>query len=390
LNIEANLNTIALLRPIALQIEQMTLEEQKNMRLQPGLGGPTVSIYERIIKKVYDDERGSEIIEMLYQRPATVVPVLLNRLEIKDKEWKKAQGEWNKVWRDLDDKNFYRSLDYQGNPFKSNDKKTMTAKALVTEIETVLQKQPAVIPQYKFEFIDLAVFDDIFRLIVSFMDRQNGFTKSDKQKVKQFMRAFVPMFFQMDRDRSPLSEDSIHEEEDGDAEDEDADPNASPNQRTPSSGKDDLPNQKNGKLLRGVLKRNATPIADRLNDSPKVKTNGLKLEEENIVVDEVVVPDDDPTGIKEGMKLFAAAAAVTAPDQDIMIIQTKNYSFLCNSHYYCLFRMYQVLYERLLKMKIFSEHVKTNPELGKKFNKTAVELDLFSNRFDGNVTPILC
>lgn len=91
LNIDANLNAIALLEPIAKRLEQMTPEEKANFRLEPGLGGQSVTIYERIIKKVYEEERGKEIIEMLYNNPARVVPILLKRLIQKDQEWRKAQ-----------------------------------------------------------------------------------------------------------------------------------------------------------------------------------------------------------------------------------------------------------------------------------------------------------
>jgi paired amphipathic helix protein Sin3a len=91
MNIDANLNVIALLEPIALRIEGMTAEEKLNFRLRPGLGGESVTIYERIIKKVYDKERGMEIIELLYSNPAQVVPILLKRLKQKDEEWKRAQ-----------------------------------------------------------------------------------------------------------------------------------------------------------------------------------------------------------------------------------------------------------------------------------------------------------
>lgn len=91
LNIDANLNTIALLEPIAKKIDAMTPEEKNALRLSPGLGGQSVTIYERIIKKVYDEERGKEIVEMLYNNPARVVPILLKRLKHKDEEWRKAQ-----------------------------------------------------------------------------------------------------------------------------------------------------------------------------------------------------------------------------------------------------------------------------------------------------------
>jgi paired amphipathic helix protein Sin3a len=91
LNIEANLNAIALMEPIARDIADMSVEEKARFRLPPGLGGQTTSIYQRIIKKVYDKERGLEIIDLLHTNPAHVLPIVLGRLKKKDAEWKKAQ-----------------------------------------------------------------------------------------------------------------------------------------------------------------------------------------------------------------------------------------------------------------------------------------------------------
>lgn len=91
LNIDANLNVLALLEPIAEKLETMTPEEKSAFRLEPGLGGQSVTIYERIIKKIYEEDRGLEVIEMLYSNPARVVPILLRRLTQKDEEWRKAQ-----------------------------------------------------------------------------------------------------------------------------------------------------------------------------------------------------------------------------------------------------------------------------------------------------------
>jgi paired amphipathic helix protein Sin3a len=91
LNIEANLHVIALLEPIAKQIQAMTPEERTQFRLAPGLGGTSVAIYTRVIKKIYDSERGAEVIDALYQNPAVAVPVVLKRLKQKDEEWKRSQ-----------------------------------------------------------------------------------------------------------------------------------------------------------------------------------------------------------------------------------------------------------------------------------------------------------
>lgn len=364
LNIEANLNAIALLTPIAERIERMSPEEQQAMRLEPGLGGPTVSIYERIIRKIYDDERGTEIIDMLYQKPATVVPVVLKRLEIKDREWQRAQRDWNKVWRDIDLKNFYRSLDYQSPVFKANDRKAMTTKSLVAEIETLQKENPTEPVQFQFDFQDDTLFKDIARLICSFMDKQSGYAPVDKQKVKSFLRSFVPVFFHV-KDTLPIGTSVEPEEQEATASEREDGGHQSGGSNTeetesPAAASDSASHLKRaasedsqGKRLKGVVKQNA-----------------------NSTTDDVDVPEDVAMEeAEEYVNLFAAAAAATAPD---IINQKRVYSFFCSSPYYCLFRLYLTIYERLYKMKSISHVSGTD----KKLNQTAVDLDLVPNRFE--------
>ncbi len=48
-------------------------------------------------------KEGLEIID--YSRTsAQTVSVVLNRLKQKDEEWRRNQREWNKVWRDVEQK----------------------------------------------------------------------------------------------------------------------------------------------------------------------------------------------------------------------------------------------------------------------------------------------
>ena len=64
----------------------------------------------------------------------------------KNEEWRRAQREWSHTWRQVDARNFYKSLDHTGINFKQNDKKTITTKAFVGEIEgvrTELEQQQA-------------------------------------------------------------------------------------------------------------------------------------------------------------------------------------------------------------------------------------------------------
>lgn len=127
-HIEANLRTIALLEPIAARIATMEPEERMTFRLKPGLGNQSKSIYQRIIKKVYGKEMGREVIQALHENPCTSVPIVLARLKQKDEEWKRALREWNRVWREVDAKNFYRSLDVsEPAPIKYVHAKTLSS-----------------------------------------------------------------------------------------------------------------------------------------------------------------------------------------------------------------------------------------------------------------------
>lgn len=91
LNIDANLNTFSLLEPVKKHIELMSEADKKTYKLTPGLGGQSLAIYQRVIKKVYGHEQGEEIIDMLHNNPVETVPVVLKKLKEKDEEWKKEQ-----------------------------------------------------------------------------------------------------------------------------------------------------------------------------------------------------------------------------------------------------------------------------------------------------------
>jgi paired amphipathic helix protein Sin3a len=209
-HIEANVRTIALLDPIATRIAHMDQQERENFKLKPGLGGQSKTIYQRILKKIYGRDAGQEVIAALHDQPALAVPVVLERLKRKDEEWKKAQREWNKVWREVDAKNFYKSLDHQGVVFKVNDKKAISTKTLIAEVEALRKEQtqkqavmhdPSAVNarergQYRFKVDDVDCLQDAVKLILSYLDRQTNSGTSERHRVEEFLRQFIPLFFQ--------------------------------------------------------------------------------------------------------------------------------------------------------------------------------------------------
>ncbi|KDN49104.1 hypothetical protein RSAG8_02457, partial [Rhizoctonia solani AG-8 WAC10335] len=217
-NIEALLRTIAILEPIKARIDAMDPEKRATFTLDPHLGGQSRGIYQRVIKKVYDKAVGAEVIRALHENPAVAVRVVLDRLKQKEEEWKRAQREWNKVWREVEARNYYKSLDHQGANVKANDKKALTSKQLVLEAEARRKeghktRHRMVDPTFRrveredgtpagmsFVVDDMSVVQDVMKLVLVYLDRSSGnvCAPDEKKRVERFLRTVVPMVFMQD------------------------------------------------------------------------------------------------------------------------------------------------------------------------------------------------
>ncbi|KAJ7762381.1 histone deacetylase complex, SIN3 component [Mycena maculata] len=197
--ITALTRTIAHFEPLALRIEEMTSDERATFRLKPDFGGSGKCLYHRIIKKIYGRDGGVEIIQALQDAPVVAVPVVLTRLKQKDDEWRRAQREWGRTWREVDAKNFYKSLDHQGLSFKANDKKNITAKHFVADIEAVKAAQPrhwarSSPAPLEYSFADTPVLHDSLKMVYSFLDHSQGqYSAPERRSVESFLRRFVPL-----------------------------------------------------------------------------------------------------------------------------------------------------------------------------------------------------
>lgn len=200
--IETNLRTISLLEPIAARINMMTPEDKAAFKLKPGLGGPSRTIYQRVVKKVYGSVEGMQVIQALHERPDITVPIVLARLKLKDEEWRRAQREWSKVWRDVEARNFYKSLDHQGINFKLNDKKATAPKALTAEIEALHREQHAQGSnqrwQYNFPMPDSDVLLDVLKLILCQLEANPPPNNLEREKTDAFLTSIFSNFFELD------------------------------------------------------------------------------------------------------------------------------------------------------------------------------------------------
>ena len=223
IQLEGLARTIGILEPLVTRLNEMPLGERAALRLRPDLGGQSRWIYMRTLKKVYGKDAGTEVYQALQEAPAVAVPVVLARLKQKNEEWRRAQREWSITWRQVDARNFYKSLDHTGINCKQNDKKAITTKAFVTEIDNVRteqemqerqqlqQKRPRekgagsnrIRPacargslgfQLSYSFADSGVLCDALKLVYSYLDHnQATYSLPERRSVERFLRAFMPV-----------------------------------------------------------------------------------------------------------------------------------------------------------------------------------------------------
>ena len=89
--------------------------------------------------RIYGD-KSPDIIDGLKKNPVVAVPLVLRRLKAKEEEWREAQRNFNKIWREQNEKYYLKSLDHQGINFKQSDVKSIRSKALLNEIETIFDE----------------------------------------------------------------------------------------------------------------------------------------------------------------------------------------------------------------------------------------------------------
>lgn len=212
-HIEAITRTITILEPINNKIAQLTSEERASFKVKPNLNGSAKAINHRVIKKIWGREGGADVIQAMQEMPSQAIPVVLQRLKAKEDEWKRAQREWNKVWREVEARNYVKSLDQQAIMFKVTDKKALTVKSFVNQIEAAreeqMSKRAALIdplfsrtrPRHQLDFVveDFGILQDILKLTFSFLDRTQGqLHKDERKRIEGFLRVFVPLFFMQD------------------------------------------------------------------------------------------------------------------------------------------------------------------------------------------------
>ncbi|KAJ0400511.1 hypothetical protein P43SY_006690 [Pythium insidiosum] len=237
--IDANASAISILEPLAREIEILKEKEGGDDKLWNYVvdKGTFRVTHLNAISRIYG-EAGAQILELLRKYPAGAIPIILKRLKQKDEEWRKARQDLNKQWKEVNEKNYHKSLDHSSFYFKQKDKKQTSMKVLVQEAKKKLEEKqtkqkesatetshsndtpdastiaealkeqlvggekkdtqgPASInPHFFFKMASVQIHKDAFGLL-SYAAEKN-LSVADKEKVSKIWQAFFFPFFHLE------------------------------------------------------------------------------------------------------------------------------------------------------------------------------------------------
>ncbi|XP_040564343.1 paired amphipathic helix protein Sin3a isoform X2 [Lepeophtheirus salmonis] len=371
--LETNRDTIKVLECVQRKMSRMPPEEAARYKLDDTLGGNSPTIHQRAIRRIYGD-RSQDIIEGLKRNPVVAVPIVLKRLSQKDEEWREVQKNFNKTWRDQNEKYYLKSLDHQGVNFKQTDVRNLRCKSLQQEIETLYDERHEQMessgetingPHMTLDYSYSAILEDANNLLIHHVKRQPSINKEDKQRIKTLLKYFLMDIFR--QSRQELSDDE--------KEDNDEDENENYND---SSDKDK------------DLSIKSTRSRRKLKEDKKDKQSSINKEKE-------ATDRDIKIENKDGRRTPLHARGMEADETYTHM--------MCNNNWYLFFRLHNLLCERITK--IYNQAVLIAEEESKEKNSrkesTAVALrlkpkntedyypaflDMVKNVLDGNMDII--
>lgn len=389
--IESNLRAIQTLETIANRIANMTAEERAAFKLPPGLGH-TSTIYQKVIRKIYDKEKGLEVINAIHENPAVAVPIVLRRMKQKDEEWKRAHREWNKVWRETEQKVFFKSLDHIGLTFKQTDKKMLTTRSLISDITVIKveqnskRKTPTAPPpkdQLVYKISDESVLFDTISLLGTYLEHGgSSYSAADKERMLSFYKSFICLFFSIPesamekRFNIPVADDNAPNDTNG------SDASVVENgTSTPSVNGRKRARDGTGDLLRNVLKKVRSLKGDE-DDSDSVASG----DESSVVGPSEFVEDSVKLFENESesrwLKHAGAEKVASLFDKESDLQGPRHKSNLfANTTIYVLLRHIETLYERLEEVKGFEDIVHGELERSRSI-QFAKDLDLYDKKLE--------
>ncbi|ELR12555.1 paired amphipathic helix protein sin3, putative [Acanthamoeba castellanii str. Neff] len=349
--IELNSSTMRALEPILKQIMDMPEDEASRFKIDN-----LDVLHIRSIERIYGN-KGPDVVDKLFNNPVVAVPVILKRLKQKDNEWRNARREWNKIWREA-------------------EKKNLSSKVLLAEIKQKYQEKlkhkPSEQPNYhlKYGMNDPQVLNDINDLITNAAERI--LSKADRERLDAFMERFIKAFFLVPSKEEALVQPTASAMEEEKKEGEVVPPEVKPEPKEGDTMEVEggappaAPAQPAGDAME--LEKASEGAEKTAEQQPEEKKMDEELPKQQEPEQEAEEKKDEATetsaaaaakepAVKEEVMRDASAVAPAVVRPEPMEPQTargrspSTKIFFGNKAFYCFFRLYQIIYDRLTAAK---------------------------------------
>ncbi|OLY84223.1 Transcriptional regulatory protein SIN3 [Smittium mucronatum] len=194
IDIETNKQLIDQLSPIVKRIQKMSEIDKENLTLPFRFGGNSIALPRRALKNVYDAQRSVQVLEALHTHPAVAAPLILRRLEQKDREWRKLKEDLSKNWKDIENKNYYKSLDHGSSLFKIQDRKYTQSKYLINEVQASRHDfnfDSLFVPHLRYKLDNKNIIIEVLNFLsLYFRKHPNIIPSNSRMAVKSFILFF--------------------------------------------------------------------------------------------------------------------------------------------------------------------------------------------------------
>uniref|UniRef100_A0A914YWU4 Histone deacetylase interacting domain-containing protein n=1 Tax=Panagrolaimus superbus TaxID=310955 RepID=A0A914YWU4_9BILA len=164
----------------------------------------------RAIRRAYG-EHGARVLEALKKNPLLVATTVLNRLKIKQREWKNMENAFKLVWEDQARKYYQKMTDMRIAKVKRSDNKKLKGSYVFSVVQKLFKQRHIESLRGELEKeqkihgsnlylsfpINWRVAYDLQDLLLKFIKRQQSINQDEKQSMKQFIHKVLPMFFDL-------------------------------------------------------------------------------------------------------------------------------------------------------------------------------------------------
>jgi paired amphipathic helix protein Sin3a len=203
--IEANADVLLTLKRVQDDLNLLPFEDLSRYPIESKFN----QVQLKAVARLYGDQ-WYEVMVQLKENPGRTVPIIISRAEQKGKEWDHVKSQLKNSWRSIFQENFYKALDYRSLSFKSEEKKKLNPKHLISELKNAIQKKqsqssfsagdsdshstvkPAP-PCFVYSFSDEEVHQQVYSLILLSANRTYNYPAVSKMLkfCKTFLRHFL-------------------------------------------------------------------------------------------------------------------------------------------------------------------------------------------------------